>query len=207
MDPNAHHESKAKFLDAALHVIRARGYTATRIEDICEAAGLTKGSFFHHFESKEELAIEAAAHFARMADRLFESAPYQQAKDPLQKLLGYVDFRRSLLQGELPDFTCLLGTMVQEVYETSPAIRAACERHIVAHAAAVAQMVREAKSKYAPRAPWDPESLGLFTQAVMQGAFVLAKAKGGPEVAADSLTHLRRYLEGLFNRKRKEHAP
>src|SRR3954470_12709491 len=157
------HESKAKFLDAALQVIRAKGYTATRIEDVCEAAGLTKGSFFHHFKSKEDLAVEAAARFAEMAERLFESAPYQKAKDPLEKLLGYVDFRRSLLQGDLPDFTCLLGTMVQEVYETNPTIRAACERHISGHAAAVAAIVREAKSRYVPHAPWDPGSLGLFT--------------------------------------------
>ena len=206
MDNNAPHESKAKLLDAALHVIRGKGYTAASVDDICEAAGLTKGSFFHHFESKEELAVEAAAHFAQTADRLFGSAAYQQAKDPLDKLLGYVDFRRSLLKGDLPDFTCLLGTMVQEVYETNPAIRAACERHLEAHAAAVAAMVREAKAKYAPHAPWKPESLGLFTQAVLQGAFVLAKAKGGPEVAADSLAHLRRYLETLFTRKRKEQA-
>jgi TetR/AcrR family transcriptional regulator, transcriptional repressor for nem operon len=206
MDTNPHHESKAKFLDAALRVIRAKGYTATRIEDVCEAAGLTKGSFFHHFKGKEELAVAAAAHFAQLADRLFASAPYQQARDPLQKLLGYVDFRRELLRGDLPDFTCLLGTMVQEVYETNPAIRAACERHISAHAAAVATLVREAKSKYAPRAPWDPESLGLFTQAVLQGAFVLAKAKGGPEVAVESVAHLRRYLKAHFIRKRKENG-
>jgi TetR/AcrR family transcriptional regulator, transcriptional repressor for nem operon len=48
----ANHPSKEKLLDAALQVIRTKGYTATRIEDICEAAGLTKGSFFHHFKSK-----------------------------------------------------------------------------------------------------------------------------------------------------------
>jgi DNA-binding transcriptional regulator YbjK len=51
------HESKTRLLQAALAVIRAKGYTATRIEDVCEAAGLTKGSFFHHFSTKEDLAI------------------------------------------------------------------------------------------------------------------------------------------------------
>ena len=50
-----HHQSKTKFLDAALRVIRTKGYTATRIDDVCAAAGLTKGSFFHHFKSKEEI--------------------------------------------------------------------------------------------------------------------------------------------------------
>lgn len=198
----AQHESKVKFLDAALQVIRSKGYSATTIEDVCEAAGLTKGSFFHHFESKEDLALAAADHFAAMADRGFAAAPYQRAADPLDRLLGYVDFRGSILKGDLPDFTCLLGTMVQEVYDTHPAIRAACERHISAHAAAVARDVARAKRRYAPKAPWTSESLGLFTQAVIQGAFVLAKARHGPAVAAEALGHLRRYLETQFDRTR-----
>src|SRR5262245_25751242 len=185
--PTGGPDSRSRLLDAALAVIRAKGYTATRVEDICEAAGLTKGSFFHHFKSKEELALAAADHFAQVADRAFASAPYQKASDPLDRLLGYVDFRRGILQGDLADFTCLLGTMVQEAYDTNPAIRAACDRHISAHADAVARDIAEAKARYAPNAPWSPESLGLFTQAVIQGAFVLAKAKQGPEVAADCL--------------------
>ena len=193
------HESRVKFLDAALHVIRAKGYTATRVDDICEAAGLTKGSFFHHFGSKEELALAAADHFAAMVDRTFEAAPYRRAADPLERLLGYVDFRSAILQGELPDYTCLLGTMVQETYDTHPAIRIACEKHISAHAADVARDIAEAKRRYAPDAPWTPESLGLYTQAVIQGAFVLAKAKHGPEIAAECFLHLRRYLENQFD--------
>lgn len=193
-----HHQSKTKFLDAALQVIRTKGYTATRVEDVCAAAGLTKGSFFHHFKSKEELALAAADHFAVMADRLFASAPYQREEDPLERLLGYVDFRIAILRGTLPDFTCLLGTMVQEAYDTHPAIRAACDKHLSAHAATLARDIAEARTRYAPDAPWTPESLGLFMQTVIQGAFILAKAKQGPEVAAESLRHLRRYLETQF---------
>lgn len=191
----APHQSRTKILDAALHVIRAKGYSATRVEDVCEAAGLTKGSFFHHFGSKEELALAAAGHFAAMADGLFASAPYQKEADPLERLLGYVDFRIALLQGRLPEFTCLLGTMVQETYDTHPEIRAACERHLTAHAQRLAKDVAEAKRRHAPKAPWTPESLAFYMQAVIQGAFVMAKAKEGPAVAVECLKHLRRYLE------------
>jgi len=182
-----------------MHVIRSKGYTATRVDDVCEAARLTKGSFFHHFESKEDLALAAADHFAAMADAAFATAPYQSAVDPLDRVLGYVDFRIAILQGSLPDFTCLLGTMVQETYDTHPAIRAACDRHISAHAAVVARDIAAAKRRYAPAAPWSPESLALFIQSVIQGAFVLAKARGGPRVAARCLAHLRRYLEAELN--------
>ena len=124
----ARHESKTRFLKAALQVIRAKGYTATTVEGVCGAAGLTKGSFFHHFDSKEELALATADYFTEGADALFASAPYHQRADPLERLLAYVDFRKALLTGELADFTCLAGTMVQEVYGTHPAIREACNR-------------------------------------------------------------------------------
>ncbi len=70
------------------------------------------------------------------APRLF-SLPgrYRYDADPLDRLLAYVDFRKALLSGELPDFTCLAGTMVQEVYDTHPALREACSRIITGHAA------------------------------------------------------------------------
>jgi TetR/AcrR family transcriptional repressor of nem operon len=70
------HESKTKLLDAALHVIRAKGYAATTIDDICHKAGVTKGSFFHHFKSKDELALAAASHWGMMTDGFFAAAPY-----------------------------------------------------------------------------------------------------------------------------------
>ena len=194
------HQSRIRLLDASLHVIRAKGYSATRVEDICAAAGLTKGSFFHHFESKEDLALAAADHFAAMADGRFATAPYRRASDPLDRLLGYVDFRIAILQGALPEYTCLLGTMVQEAYDTHPAIRAACDRHISAHSAMVAEDIAEARRRYAPDAPWSADSLALYIQAVIQGAFILAKARQGPQVAGDCLRHLRRYLESQFIR-------
>jgi TetR/AcrR family transcriptional repressor of nem operon len=193
------HESKTKLLDAALHVIRAKGYSATRVEDICEAAGLTKGSFFHHFDSKEELALAAADYWIEGTDALFAAAPYHAPADALDRLLAYVDFRKSLLMGDLPDFTCLIGTMVQETYDTHPAIREACNKSISGHAATLVPDIEEAMRQRDMKPEWTAESLALYTQASIQGAFILAKAKHGREIAADCIDHLRRYLELLFS--------
>ena len=193
-------DARIRLLDAAMQVIRAKGYSATTVDDICREAGLTKGAFFHHFKSKEDLAVAAAAHFAQMADGLFGTAPYREAADPLDRLLGYIDFRAAIMDGPIPAFTCLLGTMVQEAYDTHPAIRRACDTYIGAHAAGVAQDIEAAKALYAPQATWSAQSLALHTQAVLQGAFVLAKAQGGPEVARACVAHLRRYIEFLFAR-------
>ena len=190
--------AKTKLLDAALSIIRAKGYSATTVDDICQAAGVTKGGFFHHFKSKEELAVAAAGHFSSMADAVFSTAPYRDLPDPVDRLLGYVDFRKAILQGDLPQFTCLLGTMVQEAYRTHPPIREACDKHIGEHAGVLEADISEAMRKYGIDADWSAESLALYTQAVIQGAFILAKARHGPEVAAACLDHLRRYLEMLF---------
>jgi TetR/AcrR family transcriptional repressor of nem operon len=192
------HESKTRLLDAALHVIRAKGYSATRVEDVCEAAGLTKGSFFHHFSSKEELALAAADYWIEGTGALFASAPYRMHADPLDRLLAYIDFRKSLLMGDLPDFTCLVGTMVQEVYDTHPPIREACNRSITEHAATLAPDIEEAMRERGVKADWTAESLALYMQATIQGAFILAKAKHEREVAAACIDHLRRYVELLF---------
>ncbi len=193
-----HHDSRTRLLDAALYVIRAKGYSAARVEDICEQAGLTKGSFFHHFSSKEDLALAAAEHFSAFAESIFAAAPYHFIADPLDRLLGYVDFRKAILQGELPEYTCLLGTMVQETYETHPAIRKACDRCISAHAATLVADIEGAVAKYGLSPEWTVESLAYYTQAVIQGAFILAKAQQSSLIAASCLDHLHRYLKLLF---------
>ena len=197
------HESKIKLIEAAIDVVRARGYAATTVDDICHRAGVTKGSFFHHFKSKDDLAVAAATHFGRMSDDLFGGATYRRLEDPLDRLFGYLDFRGELLQGELPDYTCLLGTLVQETYATHPHIRAVCDEGLSSHIAGLTRDIQAAKARYAPQAAWSAESVGRFIQAALQGSFIFAKAEQGPEVVRESLEHLRRYLGVLFGRPRE----
>jgi TetR/AcrR family transcriptional repressor of nem operon len=198
----AQHESKTKLLDATVKVVRTKGFAATRLEDVCAEAGLTKGSFFHHFRSKEDLALASVAHWDQHASTLFASAPYHDPKDPLDRLLAYVAFRKSLLVGGLPDITCFAGTIVQEAYLTHPAVNAACEKNIYDHAETLEADIRAAMRKYAVRTDWTPQSLARHMQAVIQGGFILAKAKGDAADAAESLDHLSRYLELLFARRK-----
>jgi TetR/AcrR family transcriptional repressor of nem operon len=193
-------DAREQLLRAGLAVIREKGYAAMRVEDICERAGLTKGGFFHHFKGKEDFAVACAHYWSEGTRQFFGQAPYRQLADPLDRLLGYLDFRKAILRGGIAEFTCLVGTMVQEVYGSSPAIRDACEQSISGHAAEVARDIAAAKELYAPAADWSAASLALHTQAVIQGAFILAKARLDPAVAADSIDHLKRYIELLFKR-------
>ena len=191
-------DARSKLLDVALSMIRTKGYSATKVDDLCAAAGVTKGAFFHHFKTKEALGVASAEHWSEVTTALFAAAPYHDHADPLDRVLGYVAFRKSLLQGDVPEFTCLVGTMVQETYQTTPAIRDACDRSISAHAATLEADIQAAMDARNIAANWTAQSLALHTQAILQGAFILAKAKGGPQIAAESIDHLNRYLKLLF---------
>lgn len=189
---------KRKLLDAALHVIRVQGYAGSSVDDICREAGVTKGSFFHHFKGKDDLAVAATEHWTGVTGNLFESAPFRSVADPRERVLAYIDFRAALIQGDLPDFTCLLGTMVQETYSTHPDIRDACNRAILFHAKTVAADLVEAKRLHAPKAKWDPLDVALFAQAAIQGAFILAKAQHDAAAARRAIAHLHQYVASLL---------
>lgn len=201
-DPTTGHTTapaRQKLLNAALAVLREKVYVATTVDDLCARAGVAKGSLFHHFKDKEALAVAAADYWSETTGAFFAAAPYHRHKNPLDRILGYIEFRRAILKGEVPEFTYLVGTMVQEVYKTNPAIRDACDASISGHAKKIEADIAEAMKLHGVRGKWTAKSLALHTQAVLQGAFILAKANGGAEIAASSVDHLRRYVELLFN--------
>lgn len=192
-------DARTRLLEAARDVIRARGFAATSVDDLCRSADVTKGAFFHHFASKEALGVAAADYWSDTTSAFFAAAPYHAPADPLDRVLAYVAFRKSIIQGELAEFSCLVGTMVQEVHATSESIRAASGQSILGHAATLVPDIEAARSQHGITAGWTAEGLARHTQAVLQGAFILAKAGNDPALARESLDHLGRYIRLLFN--------
>src|ERR1700686_1687488 len=66
----------SKLLDAAVEIIRQKGYAATSVDELCARAGVTKGAFFHHFPSKDSLAVAAVNQWTDMTAAFFAAAPY-----------------------------------------------------------------------------------------------------------------------------------
>lgn len=191
-------DARTRLLEAACDVIRRKGFAATSVDDLCQAAGVTKGAFFHHFKTKDTLGVAAANFWAETTSALFASAPYHEPDDPLDRVLAYLDFRKSIIGGETFEYTCLVGTMAQEVHDSAPAIRDACAASIFGHAATLEADIEAARKQRNIGADWTAESLARHTQAVLQGGFILAKATGDPDLARESVDHLIRYVRGLF---------
>src|SRR5215475_144051 len=152
-------ESRQKLLEAAISLVREKGYAATTVDQVCQRAGVTKGAFFHHFKSKDALAVACANHWAECSNALFASAPYQAHDDPLERVLGYLEFRKEMLARDIPEITCLAGTMLQEVYVSHPDLARACEATITGVAAEMAKDIDAAMKQYRIRTRWTPASL------------------------------------------------
>ena len=189
--------ARARLLGAATTLIRSKGYGATTVDELCAAAGVTKGAFFHHFPSKEALGVAAAEHWSASTGAMFAAAAFHHAPSPLARVLEYLDLRHALIDGPAEAFTCVAGTMAQETFLSSPAIRDACGASIVGHAGTLEADLAAAIAEHGVSGV-DARGLALHAQAVIQGAFILAKATGDADLARDSVRHLRRYIELLF---------
>ncbi|MEQ1499517.1 MAG: TetR/AcrR family transcriptional regulator [Novosphingobium sp.] len=196
--------ARDKLLEAGVKLVREQGYAATSVDQLCRAAGVTKGAFFHHFASKEALGVALAGYWSSSTGAFFAAAPFHHAADPVDRVLGYIDLRIALLAGPAESFSCVAGTMVQEAFLSSDAIRAACNDSITGNSRALEQDVSAALAQSHMQG-LSAISLARHAQAVIQGAFVLAKAVGGESAAGlarEQLLHLRRYFDLLLRSER-----
>lgn len=202
--PNS--ETKRKLLDAAMKLMIAKGFKATTIDEICSEVGLTKGSFFHYFDGKDDVAKAAATHFHEFQQCMFDGADFRSITDPLDRVHGRLDFLVGLASNPQIPKSCLIGNLAQEVSGTHDDIRRVCQGAFESGAADFERDVAEAKLKYAPKASFDPASLGRLYLTTIQGSMVMAKAAKNPGILAENVEHLRRYIESLFgeNRSRKK---
>jgi len=192
--------TREKLLDAAQELMLTKGFSATSVDEVCETAGLTKGSFFHYFQSKEHLGRCVAERFSTVAQQRFDSAPFRQLKDPVDRVLGFVDYLLERIRSSLEFRGCLLGTFVQELSQTHPGIRDVCAAGFERMAEFLKQDLEKAKRNAALRARCDPLGLAEHMIAVIQGAIILAKAKQDRKVVEESLGHLKEYLRTVFGR-------
>ncbi|PKB25802.1 TetR family transcriptional regulator [Novosphingobium kunmingense] len=193
--------ARDRILEAAVALVRSQGFGATSVDQLCRAAGVTKGAFFHHFASKEALGVALAGYWSANTGAFFAEAPYHHHPRAIDRVLGYIDLRSALLAGPPEAFSCVAGTMLQESFRSSAAIRQACEASIMGNAAALEDDIAQALTQ-AGLDTADAPGLARYIQVAIQGAFIVAKtqeSEAAAPLAAEALAHLRRYFELLFN--------
>jgi TetR/AcrR family transcriptional repressor of nem operon len=167
--------AKDKILEAGQSLMLSKGYAATTVDEICEAAGVSKGSFYHFFRTKEELGLAVLDRFSERNARLASEGPYHETSGPEERALELVDHLIASAS-EMWGSGCLLGTFALDLAETNPTIRKAVSSKFEAVASGLA-------AGMAPLATQDRDPRGLSPQdlaeqfiVVVEGALILAKA-------------------------------
>ncbi len=191
--------TRTRLLDAAQKLMLAKGFAATTVDDICEAAKLTKGSFFHYFESKEHLGRVLLERFCDATTGRLDGLCGKE-RDPLKWVHNYIETIAKLSQDPHANQGCLLGCFAQELSDTHPTIRAICEERFDRWAQQFGGALTQAKRRYAPRASFNPQELAEHFIAVLEGSLILGKARQDMKVVATNLRHFQAYLKNLFQR-------
>jgi TetR/AcrR family transcriptional repressor of nem operon len=187
--------AREKLLRVGIELFRRRGFVATTVEDLCAEAGVTKGAFFHHFTRKEALAEACLQQWGCQNAAMEAAAPFQAVADPLEKLLGCMDFYIGLFEDPKLVKSCLAGTTVQEVAESNPALREAAQACFAGAHQRFRGLLDDACRGRRPRI--DTASLATLWMATLQGSLILGKASRDASVIPESLRHVREYIRTL----------
>jgi TetR/AcrR family transcriptional repressor of nem operon len=196
-------KTKQRILNAAQEVVLRRGFAATSVDAIQEAAGISRGTFFYHFPSKDDLARALLERYAEqdrlLVDGLMERAE-RLASDPLQQALVFLALHEELFEeaGD-GDPGCLFASYSYEAglfdSETHELVRGSIEhwRRVLGG------KLEDAMRRHDPRVPdTDAYVLADVAYGVLQGAFILARTLEDPALMIQHIRQFRGYLELLF---------
>lgn len=193
-----HPAAKVAFLKAAQGLMMARGFSATSVDEICKTANLSKGAFFHYFESKEDLGKEVLDYYVNGWTQAVLSAPFQEERDPLKRLYGAIDL--FLRKSRHPGSSCLLGNLAQELSQSHSEMRSVCCAHFRHWSDGFQKELDAAKKKYKPGSSINTRSLAEYFLIVFEGALLFCKTNGDDSRKAlrESLIHYKSYIKTLF---------
>lgn len=185
-------------IDATVRLMLKQGFAATSVDTICKEAGMTKGSFFHHFENKEAIGKAAVEWWGAMGTSLYAVAWNNREADPLERLHQMLDIMTGFTMRKDEDCVCMVGMMSQELAATNPVIQAACQKELHSWTDNVAHMLAEAKKKHKPKKSFDPKAVAWFLNSLWQGSMLVGKTCQSQTLIRTNLKLARDYVDSLF---------
>jgi TetR/AcrR family transcriptional repressor of nem operon len=196
--------TRDRILDAAQAQVMERGFAATSVDAIQEAAGISRGTFFYHFASKDELARALIERYARQDHELTESLMARAenlATDPLQQALVFMGLFEELFREVGPVRAgCLFASYSYEAQLFDDETHRLIADSIEHFRRIFGGKLEQAIARHPPVVPdVDPYDLADLASAAFQGAYVLWRVTNESERIAMPIEHFRKYLELLFD--------
>ena len=194
--------TRSAILDTAEQLVLDYGFAGASIDKVIEKAGITKGTFFYHFKSKQDLARDLITRFHdKDMDTLsgFMKRAEKVSADPLQQLLIFVGFlSESMDRLEEPFPGCLFVSYVYQSQQFTDDIMAVCSRAMLDWRQMYLEKLEATIAKYPPQQEVDAKTLADMLTCIFEGALALSKTLQDPKLVAPQLTHYRQYLQLLF---------
>ena len=186
---------REKLVKAAYKLVLRKGLSATRVDEICREAGVTKGSFYHHFESKDDIASALLEDFFNKLAGALSEGGWTQVPAGRARLAALLDHSVEIAKGPLLRKGCIMGILTVDTAEVNHALRKDLGIRFNAVVDLVAPVFEAAlkDSGVKPKAA-KAESVSLSRQfvAVIEGGILLGKATSNPDEVADSVRCFRR---------------
>lgn len=191
--------TKRRVLDTTVRLMLDKGFNATSVDEICAEVGLTKGGFFHHFRSKEDLALTALKAFFDIRNRALDRSGVRQIEDPLKRMHAHLDLMCRAADKTSEPRSCLIGNFSQELWSTRPELRAACAEAFTRLIDDFETDLKEACTKYAAGKNIDTRGISTLFLSIYQGSFVVMKSTGDTAILKQNVEHFRNYLDSIFS--------
>jgi len=194
--------TREKILDAAQRLILDRGYAGMTVDNVLEKVGITKGAFFYHFKSKDDLARSLIQRFADKDARVYGDVRARAEKlsgDPLQQMLIFIGLFEEMFEGLTEPYPgCLFASYIYEMQQFDDGTRALIADSFSKWRKLLKQKFDAIAKQYPPKSKIDTASLADAFTVVLEGAFITGKALNEPSVIAQQLRHFKNYVYLLF---------
>jgi TetR/AcrR family transcriptional repressor of nem operon len=187
-------------IDVGLDLMHRRGYQATGVADILSAAEVPKGSFYHHFGSKEDFAAAALERYVSRVGERAAAALADSKLPPLKRLRGYFSdlIKVAGQSGRIPG--CMMGRFTLEIAADSPQLRKLIESSFTQWQGVVAKVLEEAVVQKQLPADTHAQSLAGFLLNNWEGALLRSQAE---ESDAPLETFMHYVFDELLTKKRR----
>ena len=177
-------DARERLITSGSALMHERGYTAVGVSEVCSEAGVKKGSFYHFFPSKVELALGVIDRHAAETESALQELVHGE-DGPLERLAAYADSvgvgQREIREDCGKVLGCPIGNLALEMSTQEPELRSRLRAAFDRLAASLAGVVEEAVER-GELPPQDAGRAGRSILALIEGAVMLAKMKDDPEV-------------------------
>lgn len=195
--------TRARIMDAAEEMILEHGLAGTTVAAVVERAGITKGTFFYHFDTKADLARSLVERYEAHDEDLMErhmAEAERRSDDPLEQVLIFVRlFEERMEELTEPYPGCLFAAYCYQNRMFDDRTRRIVEEGLLRWRRRLGEKLREAMEAHPIRADVNAGGLADMLTVVFEGAFILSKTLAEPDTVARQLRLYRGYLELLFD--------